>query len=168
MKGDSSDFAKADRKAGFTKGRPKNKTWHHNEFGTLDLVDSDVHAAVPHTGSAASARSAKDTVMQTGEAIASFVAPNTIEALTTGGGVKQTAIGILKDAGDVVDPGFGVLADNKDEIGRVGWSGDTRMEDRHMDSSAEVKSFWSNLWEGIKHPSKFLVWRQLNLGADDN
>lgn len=55
----SSDFAAANKKAGFTNGTPDGYTWHHSEnirtsggktTGEMQLVRTDVHDAVPHSG----------------------------------------------------------------------------------------------------------------------
>ncbi|HRG48819.1 MAG TPA: HNH endonuclease, partial [Leptospiraceae bacterium] len=55
MKGDDSDFTKADKEAGYNaqNPRPKGYTWHHNEdLKTMQLIPRDVHEAVRHTGAA--------------------------------------------------------------------------------------------------------------------
>ena len=53
MTGDSKDFAKADKAAGFLK-RPQGYTWHHHHDGeTMLLVPTNLHEAVRHTGGSA-------------------------------------------------------------------------------------------------------------------
>jgi len=56
----NADFKQANQQAGFGAGandHPDGYTWHHNEDGTtMQLIQSDVHDAAPHTGGAASAR----------------------------------------------------------------------------------------------------------------
>ncbi len=52
------DFAAANKAAGFTE-TPKGYTWHHHEgvgpngVGKMELVPSDIHGAVKHTGGVA-------------------------------------------------------------------------------------------------------------------
>ncbi len=55
LKGDNSDFTRADRAAGFSPGaRPPGFTWHHHEDGvTLQLVPRDLHRRIGHTGGCA-------------------------------------------------------------------------------------------------------------------
>lgn len=51
------DVAKANKAAGYDK-TPDGHTWHHCPDGkTMQLVPSDLHAAVPHTGGASMLRS---------------------------------------------------------------------------------------------------------------
>jgi hypothetical protein len=51
------DFRKANQAAGY-KRTPEGYTWHHNQDGkTMQLVPTDLHDAVPHTGGAAILRS---------------------------------------------------------------------------------------------------------------
>ena len=53
MTGKKSNFALADKAAGF-KERPANYTWHHHHDGkTMLLVPRDIHDAVKHTGGVA-------------------------------------------------------------------------------------------------------------------
>ncbi|MDB5781861.1 PAAR-like domain-containing protein [Caballeronia mineralivorans] len=56
----NADFKQANQQARFGAGandHPDGYTWHHNEDGTtMQLIQSDVHDAAPHTGGAASAR----------------------------------------------------------------------------------------------------------------
>ncbi len=47
------DFARADKLAGYNKQnpRPSDYTWHHDkESGYMQLVPTDIHGAVRHTG----------------------------------------------------------------------------------------------------------------------
>ncbi|HID7800732.1 TPA: HNH endonuclease [Proteus mirabilis] len=47
------DFARADKLAGYSKQnpRPSDYTWHHGkESGYMQLVPTDIHGAVRHTG----------------------------------------------------------------------------------------------------------------------
>ncbi|EKS0980432.1 RHS domain-containing protein, partial [Escherichia coli] len=53
------DFARADRAAGYGPGnpRPEGYTWHHHQdSGYMQLVPSDIHDAVRHTGGIATGR----------------------------------------------------------------------------------------------------------------
>ncbi|CRG52394.1 hypothetical protein B7R74_19875 [Yersinia pseudotuberculosis] len=53
------DFARADRAAGYSrkKPRPKDYTWHHHQdSGYMQLVPTDIHAAVKHTGGIATGK----------------------------------------------------------------------------------------------------------------
>lgn len=55
----SVDFARADKLAGFSRAnpRPKGYTWHHHqEPGYMQLVPTDIHAAIKHTGGIAVSR----------------------------------------------------------------------------------------------------------------
>jgi hypothetical protein len=56
----NTDFKRANEEAGFGPGaddHPDGYTWHHNEDGTtMQLIQSDVHDAAPHTGGASLAR----------------------------------------------------------------------------------------------------------------
>jgi Domain of unknown function (DUF4150)/DNase/tRNase domain of colicin-like bacteriocin len=56
----NADFKQANQQAGFGPGandHPDGYTWHHNEDGTtMQLIQSDVHDAAPHTGGASVAR----------------------------------------------------------------------------------------------------------------
>ena len=55
LKGDNSDFNRADKAAGFSRGaRPSGFSWHHHEDGvTLQLVPTDLHRRIGHTGGCA-------------------------------------------------------------------------------------------------------------------
>ena len=48
----STDFARADKAAGYKPGeRPKDYTWHHHEdYGKMELMPTDLHNKVGHTG----------------------------------------------------------------------------------------------------------------------
>lgn len=50
----TNDFAKANQIAGFGSkavDTPDNFTWHHNqELGLMELVQTNIHSIVPHTG----------------------------------------------------------------------------------------------------------------------
>ena len=56
----SVDFPRSNEQAGFGRGaydHPDGYTWHHHQDGkTMQLVNTDVHGAAPHTGGASAAR----------------------------------------------------------------------------------------------------------------
>jgi hypothetical protein len=66
MKGDATDFTRANKAAGFRK-TPPGYTWHHVEDGkTMLLVPTDIHESFPHTGGASPARAGRRYRVDTG------------------------------------------------------------------------------------------------------
>ncbi|WP_307744935.1 RHS repeat-associated core domain-containing protein, partial [uncultured Pantoea sp.] len=53
------DFSRADKAAGYGRGnpRPNDYTWHHHQdSGYMQLIPTDIHAAVKHTGGIATGK----------------------------------------------------------------------------------------------------------------
>ncbi|MGP3591073.1 HNH endonuclease [Vagococcus sp. WN89Y] len=53
------DFARADKAAGYSRAnpRPAAYTWHHHQdSGYMQLIPTDIHAAVKHTGGIATGK----------------------------------------------------------------------------------------------------------------
>ncbi|MBZ2401120.1 HNH endonuclease, partial [Erwinia amylovora] len=53
------DFARADKAVGYGRGnpRPAEYTWHHHQnSGYMQLIPTDIHAAIKHTGGIATGR----------------------------------------------------------------------------------------------------------------
>ncbi|CAX56936.1 Rhs family protein, probable fragment [Erwinia pyrifoliae Ep1/96] len=53
------DFARADKAVGYGRGnpRPDDYTWHHHQdSGYMQLIPTDIHAAIKHTGGIATGR----------------------------------------------------------------------------------------------------------------
>ena len=148
MKGDSTDFTKANREAGLNK-TPDGYTWHHNENGTMELVPTDVHGAVAHTGGASIARSAKEVIATTSVTLLG----NTMRSDGSPLGVVE---GLVRDGGELVDPTMvGVAALNtmadperhKEQANKVYTSlGLKPVKDvKHFDTSKEQRNFFNNV-----------------------
>ena len=89
--GTSSDFTAANKKMKFDK-TPDGMTWHHHENGTMQLVPTDIHKGVPHTGGAAIASASAKDIAVSG---AAMFFPETVDAIGNGGSVVPA---IVEDA----------------------------------------------------------------------